>query len=223
MDGKRALAARQFREAKVIYAGFLHQHPDDVAGRLGLADAELGLREFEAAELDYRRVAAAQPLLWAAHKNLVIVEAALGRWEEFDREREVLRAARERGAAGLSTHESDVIETMAVRPRGSAAAQSWIVRSYYEPAGRSQALYNFERFSASGRVQAYVSLESADAFEREAPEGAVLVGPPTKAAADGALALNWYDGKSHGVIATYAREPAYEVVRAAFLKWARQP
>ena len=90
---------------KQIYNEYLHRHADDVQGRLGLADAELGLKEYEAAEIDYRHVAAVQPLLWAAHKNLVIVEAALGRWDEFDREREVLRAARQRGAAGLSARE----------------------------------------------------------------------------------------------------------------------
>ena len=110
-----------------------------------------------------------------------------------------------------------MIDTLTIR------GDRWIVRSYFEPAGRSRARYNFERFSADGRVQAYVSLESADAFREEAPSSSVIVGPVENTAGNaGGLALNWYDGKSHGTIATYATEPTYEVARASFLKWARQ-
>ena len=106
VEGKRALSMKEFARAKALFAEYVRKHPDDVQGKLGLADAELGLHEYEAAESTYRQIVAAQPLLWPAHKNLVIVEAALGRWEDFDSERTVLRAARERGAAGISAHES---------------------------------------------------------------------------------------------------------------------
>lgn len=215
VEGKRALASREFARAKTIYAGYLRTHPADVQGELGLADAELGLREYEAAETLYRRVVAAQPLLWAAHKNLVIVEAALGRWEDFDGERTVLRAARERGAAGIGTHESDVIDVITVR------GQRWIVRDYFEPLGRSRARYNFERFSASGRVLAYVSLESADAFRDELKGGDVVVGAPSRRADPNGFALDWYNGKAHGTIAKYAVEPKYEQIRADFFRWLR--
>ena len=213
--GKRALAAKDFAGAKSIFAAYLHTHPDDVQGELGLADAELGLHEYETAEAGYRKIVVAQPLLWAAHKNLVIVEAALGRWEDFDGERAVLRAARERRAAGIDTHESDVIDVITVH------GQRWIVRDYFEPLGRARSRYNFERFSTEGRVVAYVSLESADAFRDELKGDVVVVGPTSGNADPDGVALNWYNGKSHGTIAKYAAEPTYEKVRADFLKWTR--
>jgi hypothetical protein len=215
VEGKRALAAKQFVAAKRIFAEYLRAHPGDVQGELGVADAELGLHQYEAAELLYRRVVAVEPLLWAAHKNLVIVEAALGRWEEFDRERELLRAARERGAAGISAKDSDVIEVLNVR------GERWIVRDYFEPLGRARARYNFERFSPDGRVLAYVSLESANALRDALTGGAVVVGVAPRGGDGDGFALDFYDGKSHGTIARYAVEPSYERVRANFLKWVR--
>jgi hypothetical protein len=214
-EGKRALSMKEFGRAKVVFAGYVRKNPDDIQGKLGLADAELGLQEYEAAEGTYRQIVATQPLLWAAHKNLVIVEAALGRWEDFDGERTVLRAARERGAAGIDTHESDVIDVINV------SGQRWIVRDYFEPMGRSRSRYNFERFSADGRVLAYVSLESADAFRDQTIGGNVVVGAPSQSADPNGFALDWYNGKSHGMIAKYASEPKYEKVRADFLRWMR--
>ena len=213
VEGKRALARNDFAGAKMIFAEYVRMHPGDVQGELGLGDAELGLHRYEAAETIYRRIVAAQPLTWQAHKNLVIVEAALGRWEDFDGERVVLRVARERGAKGIDPHESDVIDVITVR------GQRWIVRDYFEPLGRARARYNFERFSADGRVLEYVSLESADAFPKELNGRAIIVGPAAKGANTNGFALDWYNGKSHGRIAAYAKEPSYEKVRADFLKW----
>lgn len=217
VEGKRALAKNDFAGAKTIFAEYVRMHPGDVQGELGLGDAELGLHHYEAAETIYRRIVAAQPLTWQAHKNLVIVEAALGRWEDFDGERVVLRVARERGAKGIDPHESDVIDVITVR------GQRWIVRDYFEPLGRSRARYNFERFSADGRVQEYVSLESADAFPKELNGRAVIVGPADKGADANGFALNWYNGKSHGTIRTYPAEPKYERLRSDFLRWLRAP
>jgi tetratricopeptide (TPR) repeat protein len=215
VEGKRALASKDFAHAKTVFTAYLQTHPADIQGQLGLADAELGLHEYETAEAGYRKVVAAQPLLWAAHKNLIIDEAALGRWEDFDGERKVLRAARERHAAGIDTHESDVIDVITVR------GERWIVRDYFEPLGRARSRYNFERFSPEGRVVAYVSLESADAFRDQLKSGDVVVGIAPKGADPDGFALDWYNGKSHGAIAKYATEPKYEKVRADFLKWAR--
>jgi tetratricopeptide (TPR) repeat protein len=215
VEGKRALARNDFAGAKAIFAEYMRTHPGDVQGELGLGDAELGLHRYEAAETIYRRIVADQPLTWQAHKNLVIVEAALGRWEDFDGERTVLRAARERGAKGIDRHESDVIDVITVRN------QRWIVRDYFEPLGRARARYNFERFSTDGRVLEYVSLESADAFPKELNGRAVVVGPPAKSADANGFALDWYNGKSHGTVRKYNAEPKYEQLRNDFLRWQR--
>src|SRR5438309_1854816 len=81
--------------------------------------------------------------------------------------------------------------------------QRWIVRDYFEPVGRSAARYNFERFSPDGKVLAYVSLESANAFRDELKGGDVVVGPAGKSGGAEGFALDWYDGKAHGTIARY--------------------
>lgn len=218
-QGRELLMKKHFPEAGRVFTEFLRTHPGNVQAELGLGDAQLGMHDYEAAETTYRGVTAQQPELWQAHKNLVVVEAALRRWEEFDRERTVLRMARERGAPGISTRESDVIDSFNVR------GEHWVVRAYFEPVGRSQARYNFERFSADGRVQAYVSLEDAAAAKAALTPGDVRIGassgPKGARAASGALALNWYTGAAHGTVQRYpsSQEPSYEQIRAEVMRW----
>lgn len=216
---RQALAAKKYTQAKDLYRSYLRAHPASIDAGLGIADAELGLHEYEAAELDYRRVVAAQPQMWVAHQNLVIVEAELGRWSEFDRERAILRSARERGAPGISARESDIIDSFEVN------GQRWIVREYFEPVGRSQARYNFERFSSEGRAEEYISLEPTAAARAALKPGDVQIGAEaTDPASSGAdYSLNWYTGKAHGTIAHYPHgEPSYERIRAEVLRWLRR-
>lgn len=216
---RQALAAKKYTQARDLYRNYLHAHPASIDAELGVADAELGLHEYEAAELDYRRVVAAQPQMWIAHKNLVIVEAELGRWGEFERERAVLRAARERGAPGISARESDVIDSFEVN------GHRWIAREYFEPIGRSQARYNFERFSPEGRAEEYVSLEPTAAAEdalKPSDEHVGVVPATSPSSASAEYSLNWYTGKAHGTVAQYPKgEPAYERVRANLIHWLR--
>ncbi len=217
--GRELLTEKHFAEAKQVFAQYLQAHPEAIQARLGLGDAQLGLHQFEAAEASYRAVVAQQPELWQAHKNLVVVEAALGRWEDFDRERTVLRMARERGAPGISARESDVIDSFTVR------GQHWVVRSYFEPLGRSQARYNFERFSPEGRVEAYVSLEDAAAAEAALRPNDVRIGTASAASSANSpsgkvLSLNWYTGSAHGTVRRYTTgEPPYETLRTDVMRW----
>jgi tetratricopeptide (TPR) repeat protein len=217
LAARKILATKQYQHAEELFAAYVKTHPGDIDGKEGIGDAELGLHEYEEAELEYRSVVAAQPEFWLAHKNLVIVEGALGRWGEFDRERAVLRGARQRGAPGISARESDVIDSFDVR------AEHWIVREYYEPVGRSLTRYNFEYFGPDGRVREYVSLESADAAREAVVGGDVRIGDPQASmpiVKD--FALNYYTDKGHGTIATYPRgEPNYERVRADLMRWLR--
>lgn len=218
LPARKALADKNYRQAEDLFATYLKTHPGNIDAEEGIGDTELGLHQYEAAELQYRSVVAAQPEFWIAHKNLVIVEAALARWYEFDRERAVLRGARERGAPGISTRESDVVDAFDIR------GEHWIVREYYEPAGRSLTRYNFEYFGPTGRVREYVSLESADAARTAlAPSPNVLIGiDPHTMPVIKDFALNYYTGKSHGTIKLYPRgEPRYERVRSDLIRWLR--
>lgn len=218
VTARAALAQKNYVRAKEEYKLYLRTHPDSVDAEMGVADCELALHEYEAAEWDYRKVVAAQPQMWVAHKNLVIVEAALGRWSEFERERAVLRAARERGAPGISARESDVIDTFQVN------GQHWVVRQYFEPVGRSEARYNFTRFSPEGRVEEYISLEPTAAAEAALKPGDVRIGQDgQRSVAKDQFSLNWYTLKAHGTIARYPKgEPSYERVRADVLRWLRR-
>ncbi len=218
LPARKALADKHDQQAEDLFAAYLETHPGSIDAEEGIGDAKLGLRQYEAAELQYRAVVAAQPEFWIAHKNLVIVEAALGRWGEFDRERAVLRGARQRGAPNISARESDVIDAFDVR------GEHWIVREYYEPAGRSITRYNFESFGPDGRVREYLSLESADAARTAlTPSPNVLIGvDPHTAPILKDFALNYYTGKSHGTIKLYPRgEPRYQHVRATVIRWLR--
>ena len=221
--GRILLQAKEFTTAKQYFETALRDRPGDVDAELGLGDAELGLHQYALAEATYRAVIARQPELWQAHKNLVVVEAALGRWEEFDGERTVLRLAREREAPGISPRESDVIDSFNI------GLAHWVVRAYFEPLGRSKTVYNVERFSPSGRVEAYISLENAAAAQTALHPSDLRIGSSAPASElpeiikdKEALALNWYTGSSHGTIARYAGgEPSYEHVRAAVLAYLR--
>ena len=217
--GRDLLTQKDFAAARTVFASYLKTHPEAVQAKLGLGDAQLGLHQYEAAEATYRAVVAQQPELWQAHKNLVVVEAALGRWEDFDSERTVLRLARERGAPGISQRESDVIDSFDIH------GQHWVVRAYFEPLGRSQARYNFERFSPEGRVEAYISLEDAAAAQDALHPRDVRVGekdaqPLANSDGNRALSLNWYTGSAHGTVRVYGGgEPTYEHLRADVIGW----
>lgn len=219
LPARKALADKHYQQSEDLFAAYLKSHPGSIDAEEGIGDSELGLHEYEAAELQYRAVVAAQPEFWIAHKNLVIVEAALGRWDEFDRERAVLRLARQRGAPNITARESDVIDSFDVH------GNHWIVREYYEPAGRSLTRYNFECFGADGRVREYISLESANAARTAlTPSPDVLIGvDPRTVPVIKDFALNFYTGKSHGTIKLYPKgEPSYERVRSDVRRWLLQ-
>ncbi|MDE1160548.1 MAG: hypothetical protein PW792_01230 [Acidobacteriaceae bacterium] len=212
-----ALTAKDAVRARTLYEAYAKAHPDDARGPKGVGDADLMLHEYEAAELSLRHAVMIDPGMWPAHKDLVLVEAKLGRWEDFDSERELLRQARKRGADNLSPLESDLIDSFDV------AGKQWLVREYFVPMGRSEARYNFEHFTPEGKVSEYISLERAEAaktaLERD-PQ--VRIGKDKAEAASGDFSLNWYTSSGHGTIRHYAREPGYRQLRADVLRWLRR-
>lgn len=222
-DARRELAEKHFVQAKEMFEAYEKTHPGNIDARMGIADVDLALKRYETAETEYRQIVWEKPDQWLAHKNLVVIEAALGRWEEFDREREFLRGARARGAEGISARESDLIDIFDVVGKPGSPAQHWIVREYYEPAGRSLTRYNFERFSTDGRVEEYISLESEKAAQEAVAKGDVLQSEEAKAAeAITDFTLDWYTGAAHGVIKSYpSGEPSYEDVRKDVMRWVR--
>jgi hypothetical protein len=216
--GRAALSSKDYAKAEAIFAAYAKAHSDNALAAMGEGDAALGLHQLEEAEIDYRRAVYIQPELWVAHKDLVLIEARLGRWSEFERERALLRGARERGAPNITKRESDQIDSFDV------ADKQWLVREYFEPVGRSEARYNFEHFNSAGHAEEYISLEpasaAASALNREAQVKIGEEAAPVKAKT---WSLNWYTGKGHGTIKRYpAGEPKYETVRADVMRWLRE-
>lgn len=220
VSAREALGAKNFVRAHALFAAYAATHRDNAQAQMGMGDADLGLHRYEAAELEYRRAVSLEPQLWIAHKDLVLVEAKLDRWQEFDRERALLRSARERGAPGISAEESDLIDSFTIN------GAQWLVREYYVPVGRSHARYNFEHFTPAGKVAEYISLEAADAARQAlAPSASVRIGKDAAAAAttEKDLALNWYTGSGHGTVKHYAQEPTYQRLRADVVRWLSRP
>lgn len=215
MQGREELAHGQFREARSSFAAYAKVDPHSAPAAMGEGDADLALHFYEDAEFAYRRAVAIEPELWVAHKHLVEVEAKLGRWEEFDRERAILRGARERGAPNITAQESDLIDGFIVNGR------AWSVREYLQPMGRSEARYNFESLGG-GHAAEYISLEPQQAAEAALQRDAqVTIGAAPKSFGDVKVwGLNWYSAKGHGTVKTYANgEPKYEALRADVLHW----
>jgi tetratricopeptide (TPR) repeat protein len=215
VNARAALTAKDFARARAGFSAFARAHPMDARAPLGLGDVALAEHQYEAAELAYRQAVALEPQLWPAHKDLVLVEARLHRWEEFDRERAVLRGARARGAAGITAEESDLIDTFSVNGR------EWLVREYAVPLGRAETRYNFEHFSPEGKVEEYISLEptaaAAGALKRDE---SVRIGADKAQGAAASYSLIWYTARGHGVVRTYAKgEPAYEAVRGDVVRY----
>ncbi len=217
VEVREALAAKDYAKAHTLFADFAARHPDDARASLGLGNVELAEHQYEAAEIDYRHAVSIQPDLWAAHKDLVLVEAKLGRWEEFDRERALLRNARRRGVADLTPQESDFIDSFAVN------GKQWLVREYFVPVGRSEARYNFEHFTPEGKVAEYISLEPAAAAKDALQRSEQIAIGKDSASHDlnGEFALNWYTGIGHGTIRHYVQEPDYRRLRTDVQRYLR--
>jgi len=214
---REALAAKNYEEAQRLFSDYAGKHPQDARAPLGLGNVALAEHRYEDAELVLRHAVMLQPDLWPAHKDLVLVEAKLGRWEEFERERALLRNARERGADNITAKESDLIDSFEI------AGKLWLVREYYVPVGRSEARYNFEHFTPEGRVAEYISLEPAGAANSALSRNEqVTIGKDAAPAhLNGELALNWYTGQGHGTVRRYKAEPSYRKLRADVMAYLR--
>lgn len=217
VTARGALEDHDALKAKALYEAYAKDHPKDARGPKGVGDAELMLHEYEAAEMSFRQAVMIDPSLWTAHKALVLVEAKLGRWEDFENERQILKSARERGADNLSPRESDLIDSFEI------AGQQWLVREYFVPVGRSETRYNFEHFTAQGKVEEYISLEVADAAKAAlSRDPQVKIGKDSQGMNAHGYALNWYTGSGHGTVRRYASEPPYRALRAEVMRWLKR-
>lgn len=218
--GKQALKSGDYETARKFFSAYLKDNPDSAEALFLAGNAFLGLKLYEEAAQSYLAAVKLEPSLWLAHKNLVIVYAAEGKWKAFDQERALIQDRRANGAAGLSSRDADLIEAFYV------GKEQYKVLSYAELAGRFKMRYNFVHFGSDGKPDYWIACESDDvdqiSFAKSHPKEA--------AAGQRSFSLDSYsaptptaDGKSstetHGTIKFYPDgEPTYEAVRSDVMK-----
>ena len=216
--GKQALEHGDYAAAHTFFVAYIHDNPDSIAAQFLAGNAALGLKQYSEAESFFQAAIAKNPKMWGAHKNLVIVYAAEGRWADFDRERTLIQQARAENSPGLTPTDADVIEILEVD------GERYIVRSYAQLAGHFHTRYNITHFNARNQLDYWISCESDDvdqAFFQKAH-------PKEAAAGQRSFSLDTYTqrmnesgqltGQTHGTIKFYPDgEPTYETVRADVL------
>jgi hypothetical protein len=216
----QAIAKGDYAAAQTIVNAYLKDNPDNPQALFAAGSAFLGLKQYDDADKSYLAAIKAQPPFWPAHKNLVIVYAAEGKWTDFDRERALLRDATAKGEDGLNAKVPDVIDVIYV------GTERYIVRAFPELNGKFHTRYNFVHFGSDGKRDFWIECESDDAdqafFAQKHPQEA--------AAGQRSFSLDSYtapklnpDGKTysltHGTIKFYPDgEPTYEMVRADVVK-----
>lgn len=218
--GRQAFRRGDYVAAQKFFTAYLRDNPSNLDALVLAGSAFYELKQYEDAAQSFLAAIKLQPSLWGAHKNLVIVYAAQGKWTEFDGERAVLKAARESGASGLSTKDADVIDVLYV------GSEQYRVLSYAELAGRFKMRYNFVHFGSDRKPDYWIACESDDidqtSFAKAHPQEA--------ASGQRSFSLDTYsapkpsaDGKggtrTHSTIKFYPDgEPTYETVRSDVLK-----
>ena len=217
--GKQALAHEQWTDAQKFFEAYLQQNPDSIEAQNYLGFALFGQKRYPQAEKVFLKLAAANPKNWGVHSNLAEVYAAEQRWTDFDRERNSVREARQRGEPGLNKNGADVIDVLYI------GSERYIVREFEPLIGRFHARYNFTHFSKEGKADFWIACESDDvdqsSFAQKHPKEA--------AAGQRSFSLDSYSqnfnatgqlvGQTHGTIKFYPDgEPSYETVRGDVVK-----
>jgi tetratricopeptide (TPR) repeat protein len=211
--GLAALQKGDYGAAKTFFTEYLSSSPDDAEAWLYLGGADLGLKDFPAAIKDMRAVIAVKPDLWPAHLNLVLAYAESEDWADFDKERALIKAARDNNAPGLDKQKGDVIDVLHV------GTKTYSVRAFYELYGQFHTRYVFLHFGDDGKLSDYVQCESDDS-----DQGFFKQAHPKEAAAGArSFSLDSYavgeKGMTQALIKFYSDgEPTYETVRADALK-----
>jgi hypothetical protein len=210
--GKGAMHHGDYESAHKFFSEYLRDNPDDSEAVFYLGGSELGLKNFSAAAADFQRVIAQMPNQWSAHSNLALAYAQSGDWAAFDKERAVIKAARDANSPGVDKDGFDLIDIV------TFGDKMYQVRYFYKLHGQYNTRYVFLHFGADGRADNYFQCESDDAdqgmFAAEHKEQAK--------AGERRFSLDTYtagpNGMSQGLIKFYDGEPTYETVRTDVLK-----
>lgn len=203
-----------FTEARTFFAKYVADNPKDAEGWFYLGGADLNVDHPADAAKDFQQCVALKPDAWSAHNNLFLAYAEMGDWSAFDKERAVIRAARDKKEPGLSLDDHDLIDVLRV---GGETYQVWY---FYKLHGRFNVRYVAIHFDKSGKGHSWIQAESDDVdqafFKQKHPKEA--------AAGARSFSLDAYEQSKVGYPSQALHkfysdgEPTYEQFRADVLE-----
>lgn len=204
-----------FGAARTFFAKYVEGSPQDAEAWFYLGGADLNLEHPSDAVKDFEQCVTLKPNAWSAHNNLSLAYAETGDWSAFDKERAVIKAARDKNEPGLSLDDHDLIDVLRVN------GQTYQVWYFYKPYGHFHARYVFLHFGPDGNADRWFQCESDDAdqyfFQQKHPKEAK--------AGERSYSLDSYKVEKAGQYPSQALhgfymdgEPSYEAVRADVLK-----
>ena len=208
--GEKALNRFDYRSAQTYFNSYLHDHPNDPSALYYAGDTALGLKQYELAARNYKQSLAQKPNNWFAHKNLVIVYAALGDWPAFDAERNFIQAARKAAALGLKPNDVDIIDTIHL------GHEDYIVHASAELFGPNHVRYVINHYDPAGKLDLTLTCE-APASAQPNPEAAEATFALTEYAVEANHELNPATAKTLRLYPT--GEPTYETIRTDTLAY----
>jgi len=213
--GKAAMQKGDFAAARSFFAKYVEENPKDAEAWFYLGGADLNLERPADAAKDFQQSVTFKPDSWSAHNNLSLAYAETEDWSAFDKERAVIKAARDKGEPGISLDDHDLIDVLHVN------GQVYQVWYFYKPYGHFHARYVFLHFGSDGNADRWFQCESDDAdqyfFQQKHPKEAKV--------GERSYSLDSYKVEKPGQYPSQALhgfymdgEPTYETVRADVLK-----
>jgi len=205
-----AMDKKDFSSAEKILSDYLQKHPKAPTAMLLLGTARLDAKDFDGAIDEFKALLKDQPKDWYGYIYLAQAYAQKGDWADFDKQRELIKAAIDSKARGIQlVGDGDVIDILTVE------GQEYTVKSYYQPVGPHHTRYVFLHIVDGVKVVDMLTCDSDDGdqfvFKNEHP----------KEAAAGARRFSldpWEvvnDNPVHGhMLRFYDGEPTYEALRA---------
>jgi len=204
-----------YATAKTFFTTYVAATPGDAEAWFYLGGANLGLDQPGEAAKAFSKSIELKPDAWSAHTNLVLAYAEMQDWAAFDKERVLIKAARDEKKPGISLDAHELIDVLHVN------GETYQVWYFYKPYGHFHARYVFLHFGQDGKADRWYQCESDDVdqafFQQQHPKEAK--------AGERSYSLDsyWFEKSSqypsqalHGFYSD--GEPPYETVRADVLK-----
>ena len=211
--GKNAMQHGSFEQARSFFADFVKDNPESTEAWVLLGRCEIELKDFDAAIADLQRVVVAVPSQWAAHNYLALAYAKKNDWADFDKERALIKDARDKNLAGVDKDHGDVVDLLTVK------GEEYEVRYFYKLFGSHNVRYVFLHFGKDGKVDHWIEIESLDVDQAMFAEN-----HPKEAAAGkrvysmDSMTMTPSGFPNQALFKFYEGDPTYETLRADAIK-----